>query len=79
MRVCRLISSAVFAAGSLVAFGATAALADTFNLSYLGPGVQTPAVTNFYETFNGRFNGTTNFNGSSITGTYSGGYADRQR
>jgi hypothetical protein len=74
MRVCRLISSAVFTAGSLVAFGATTALADTFNLSYLGPGVQTPAVTNFYETFDSGFTGTTNFNGSPITGTYSGTY-----
>ncbi len=74
MRVRRLISSAVFTAGSLATLGATAALADTFNLSYLGPGVQTPAATSFYENFNGSFNGTTNFNGSSITGTYTGGY-----
>ncbi len=74
MRVRRVISSAFLAVGSLVSLGATSALADTFALSYLGAGVQTPSATNFYETFNGAFNGTTNFNGSPVTGTYSGGY-----
>ncbi|MEO6983371.1 MAG: PEP-CTERM sorting domain-containing protein [Edaphobacter sp.] len=50
-------------------------LADTFTVAYLGAGVQTPTgVTTNYETFDGSFNGTTNFNGSAITGTYSNSY-----
>lgn len=53
------------------------ALADPFDVTYLGAGVQTPApsTTTYYETFNSGFSGTTTFNGSGITGTYSGDYA----
>lgn len=69
----------VLALGSAVLlFGTTTkdALADSFNVTYLGAGVQTPTgITSNYETFDGNFNGTTNFNNSSVTGTYSSGYS----
>ncbi|MGI4854165.1 MAG: Npun_F0296 family exosortase-dependent surface protein [Janthinobacterium lividum] len=52
--------------------------ADTFSASYLAAGVQTPNGNTNYNTFDsGSFNSankTTTFNGSSITGTYSGSY-----
>jgi hypothetical protein len=49
------------------------ASADTFDASYLAPGVQTPSgITTHYETFDNNFNGTSTFGGSSVTGTYSG-------
>ena len=53
------------------------ALADTFSISYLAAGVQAPTgITTNVESFSGKsYNGTsmtTNFNGSSITGTYTG-------
>jgi hypothetical protein len=53
------------------------ALADSFTITFLGAGVQTPTrVTTNFETFNeSSFSGTTNFNGSGITGTYSGPYS----
>jgi hypothetical protein len=53
------------------------AQADTFTSTYLGAGVQTPAgITSNYENFDeSSFSGTTNFNGSGITGTYSGNYS----
>jgi hypothetical protein len=55
-----------------------AALADSFDVSYLGAGVQGPTgITSNVNNFTGDvYNGTsmtTNFNGSSITGTYTGG------
>ena len=52
------------------------ALGDTFAVTYLAPGVQTPATTSNYETFDSGLTGgnTTTFNGSGITGTYSGSY-----
>lgn len=52
------------------------ALADTFSATYLGAGVQTSATTTNVENFNSGLTGgnTTNFNGSGITGTYSGDY-----
>jgi hypothetical protein len=55
----------------------TTALADSFTSTYLGAGVQTPAgITSNYENFDeSSFSGTTNFNGSGITGTYSGNYS----
>ncbi len=53
--------------------------ADTFSASYLAAGVQTPNASNNVNTFeSGVYNsaaGTTTFNGSGITGTYSGSYA----
>jgi PEP-CTERM motif len=67
------IGVAVFAAFGVMP---KAAHADSFTATYLAPGVQTPVgITTNYETFNeSSFSGTTNFNGSSITGTYSGNY-----
>ena len=55
------------------------AKADSFTATYLAAGVQTPTgITNNYETFNSKPTGsgalTTTFNGSSVTGTYSGNY-----
>jgi hypothetical protein len=64
---------------SLATLGMGAASADTIQASFLAAGVQTPAgITTNYETFNSRPAGsgngfTTNFNGSSYTGTYTGG------
>ena len=55
-----------------------AAFGDSFLASFLGPGVQTPqGITTNFETFDSITPGstqpfTTNFNGSSYTGTYSG-------
>jgi hypothetical protein len=74
MRLTNLFSVAVLVFGSFASVGSTNVLADTFSNTYLGAGVQTPSSTNYFETFDGNFNGTTNFNGSSITGTYSGTY-----
>ncbi len=52
--------------------------ADTFAVTQLGAGVQTPSAstTTFYETFTNPLAGgnTTTFGGSSITGTYSGDF-----
>ena len=52
--------------------------ADTFSASYLAAGVQTPNGNTNYNTFEpGNYNTATNsttFNGSGITGTYSGSY-----
>lgn len=67
--------SMLFAMGA--AIGTRVAIADSVQVTSLGPGVQTPnGITNQYETFNGlSYNGTsltTNFNGSGITGTYTG-------
>lgn len=54
----------------------TPSLADTFQVSPLAPGIQSPTgITTHYETFNagGTANGfTTTFNGSGFTGTYTG-------
>ncbi|HEX7158770.1 MAG TPA: hypothetical protein VF214_07135 [Edaphobacter sp.] len=62
-----------------LAFGTVAAFADSFSVTYLAAGVQTPTDTNYYETFDNATvsNGilTTNYNGSPITGTYSGNFA----
>lgn len=60
---------------------ASTAWADSFYVSFLGAGVQTPAgVTSYYETFDsgpaGSYLSTpfvTNFGGSPYTGTYTGG------
>ncbi len=64
--------TAAFAFGA----GTTAALADSFSISYLAPGVQAPTSTSHYETFDSSIKGplVTNFNGSGITGTYTGNY-----
>lgn len=70
-----------FAFGGLLMLAASTrpALADPLAVTVLAPGVQTPAGTSNYETFNtatptaGTL--TTNFNGSSVTGTYTGSFA----
>ncbi|HTS46553.1 MAG TPA: PEP-CTERM sorting domain-containing protein [Bryobacteraceae bacterium] len=54
--------------------------ADSFTVTYLPPGVQTPTgITSNYETFDSPTydagNLTTNFGGSSVTGTYTGQYS----
>jgi hypothetical protein len=69
--------AAAFGAAVLIGVASQASFADTFAPTYLGPGVQTPTgITTNYNTFDGlTYNGSslvTNFNGSSITGTYTG-------
>lgn len=64
----------------LLAASTRPALADPLAVSVLAPGIQAPTgITNFYETFdNVTPSGgtlTTNFNGSSVTGTYTGNFA----
>ncbi|WP_188760590.1 Npun_F0296 family exosortase-dependent surface protein [Edaphobacter acidisoli] len=71
---------AAFSGILLLAAGAGPALADPLAVTVLAPGVQSPAgITNNYETFNAVTPSggtlTTNFNGSSITGTYTGDFA----
>ena len=74
MRTFGLISRALLSVGVAIAVVPTNALADTFFNTYLGPGVQASSDSNFVENFSS-FNGTTNYNGSGITGTYSGAYS----
>lgn len=54
------------------------ALADNFSVTFLGAGVETSATTTHVENFNSGLTGAshnqTNFNGSGITGTYSGDF-----
>lgn len=72
LAVCSLLASSFFLPSQ--------SHADTFTTSYLAAGVQTPgSVTsnvNTFETaaYNSNFNSTT-FNGSGITGTYSGNFS----
>ena len=64
------------AIGALTIAGASYGFGDTITASYLAAGVQTPAgITTHYETFTNASSHpfTTNFNGSSYIGTYSGG------
>ena len=76
---CRRLGQVV-KVGTLILAGIAAARADSFYISYLAPGVQTPAgITNNYETFDSLAPYSslatpyvTNFNGSSYSGTYSG-------
>lgn len=60
------------------AFAAIHARADTFQISYLAPGVQASSDSTYVETFSNVVvsNGTvtTTFNGSGVTGTYAGGF-----
>jgi hypothetical protein len=71
--------AATMSAILLFSIGSKNAWADSFTVTYLAPGVQTPTgITTNFETFDEpTFSGTTNFNGSSITGTYSGPYQIR--
>lgn len=63
----------------LLAAAARPASADSFNVSYLGAGVQSSSDSTYVETFNSASvtNGTltTTFNGSPVTGTYSGNFS----
>jgi hypothetical protein len=70
LRVAALSAAVALGSGTTVAFG------DSFAISYLAAGVQAPTTTNHYETFGGPVTGpfTTNFNGSGITGTYTGNF-----
>jgi hypothetical protein len=75
------IKVATYLAAIALCLSATSAFADdTFDITYLGAGVQTPvAITPFYTTFNSTTStgGTlvTHYQGSPITGTYSGDFA----
>jgi hypothetical protein len=78
MKFDNALKIAVIGGALALGAGGTAAFASTISVSYLAPGVQDPsAITPNYETFNtpgsivgGAF--VTTFNGSGITGTYSG-------
>jgi hypothetical protein len=77
MQFSRTTEVAALCAAIVLGVGTEGALADTFTVTYLAAGVQTPAgITSHYESFDGlAYNGTslvTNFNGGSITGTYTG-------
>ena len=71
----------VTAAASLLVLAASAhtAAADSFNVSYLAAGVQASSDSTFVENFDSAtVSGgtlTTHFNGSSVTGTYSGNFS----
>lgn len=76
----KIMHLAAFGGVCLLAAGAQSALADTLTITALAPGVQVPTgITNYYESFDtvapsgGTL--TTNFNGSPVTGTYTGSYA----
>jgi hypothetical protein len=74
MRLLQIASPALMAFAVLCGSG-TAAMADTFHNTYLAPGVQASSDSTHTETFSS-FNGsTTNFNGSGITGTYTGAFS----
>ncbi len=77
MKYIHYAGALTLAAALLAGITPQKAVADSFSVTYLAPGVQTPSAstTTYYETFNSGFTGTTNFNGSGITGTYSGDYA----
>jgi PEP-CTERM motif len=74
----RTIQVVAFGAAIMFGVNGTAALADNFTVSFLGAGVEAPTVTTYVETFdnglgqNGLAANQTNFNGSSIIGTYTG-------
>lgn len=79
MRTLSVIQSAVVKCLVLAGIAVGTAHADTFNATYLAAGVQTPSgITSYYNTFESPlYNSTTQkttFNGSGITGTYSGGF-----
>lgn len=64
---------------ALLASSATLAHADNFHVSYLAPGVQSSAASTYIETFDNVTRAadgtlTTTFQGSGVTGTYSGQY-----
>jgi len=69
--------SAALSAVVLLGFASKTARGDSFTVTYLGAGVQTPQGITTYETFTSPLGAgnTTTFNGSGITGTYSGDFA----
>jgi hypothetical protein len=70
----------VLLGGAFILLAAQPAFSDSFLVTHLSPGVQTPSsVTPYYETFNSLAPNTaltspfvTNFGGSAFTGTYTG-------
>jgi len=78
LKICKTLRWGACAALTLGTLLGTTAMADpVFTVTYLAAGVQTPqGITSNYENFNSiavtNGTATTNFNGSSITGTYTG-------
>ncbi len=74
----KILNVAALCGMVLFAAGAQNARADTLSVTALPPGVQTPASTANFESFDNvnPVNGslTSNFNGSSVTGTYTGNF-----
>ena len=64
---------------ALLTLSARTALADAFSVSYLAGGVQSSSASTAVETFNNATVSNSNivstFNGSALTGTYSGGFS----
>jgi hypothetical protein len=81
MKFKKKIKVAAYLVAIAFCLSAKSALADdTFNITYLAPGVQTPvAITPFYTTFNNTTSTggslVTHYQGSPITGTYSGTFS----
>ena len=76
-KVIQIVSSSAVAL--LLAATARPAAADSFNVSYLAPGVQASSDSTYVESFDAAtLSGntlTTHFNGSSVTGTYTGNFS----
>ncbi len=80
MKLGKKITVAAHIAAVTLGLSTKAALADSFNITYLGAGVQTPTgITAFYTTFDKTTSTgsslVTHYQGSPITGTYSGDFA----
>jgi len=76
----KIMHLAAFGGVFLLAAGAQSALADPLTITTLAPGVQVPTgITTYYESFDTAASSggtlTTNFNGSPVTGTYTGSFA----
>lgn len=78
LRSNRITHLAVFCGILLMGAGTQRALADPLAITVLAPGVQAPTGITTYENFNSATTTggtlTTNFNGSPITGTYTGDF-----
>ena len=77
----RALRSSLLPAAALLLTSALAhpALADSFAVSYYGPGIQSSPASTFVENFDSAVPSggvlTTSYSGSSLTGTYTGGFA----
>lgn len=71
MKIMNLVFGSAIACLCIVPVSARA---DNFSVTYLGAGVQTSATTTNVEHYSSTFTNTTTFNGSGITGTYSGDF-----